>query len=58
MPWLVLAGLTEGFITGSGIPLAAVLAVGLGLGITYWTLVLWRGTGSRAGPVTSLADMT
>lgn len=58
MPWLVLAGLTEGFITGSGIPLAAVLAVGLGLGITYWTLVLWRGTGSRAGPVTLLADMT
>ena len=32
MPWLVVAGLTEGFITGSGISLAAVLAVGLGLG--------------------------
>ena len=63
MPWLVIAGLTEGFITGSGIPLAAVLAVGLCLGLAYWTLVLWRGalsTGalSTAGPVTSLADTT
>ena len=58
MPWLVIAGLTEGFITGSGISLAAVLAVGLGLGSSYWTLVLWRGSRARGGPVTSLADTT
>ena len=57
MPWLVVAGLTEGFITGSGISLATVLAVGLGLGGTYWALVLWRGV-ATAGPVTSLADTT
>ena len=30
MPWLVVAGLIEGFVTGSGISLGAVLAVGLG----------------------------
>ena len=60
MPWLVVAGLTEGFVTGSGISLGAVLAVGLGLGLAYWTLVIWRGLGSSAtaGPVTSLADTT
>jgi uncharacterized membrane protein SpoIIM required for sporulation len=57
IPWLVVAGLTEGFITGSGIPLTAVLVVGVGLGLAYWTLVLWRGLSTR-GPVTSLADMT
>jgi uncharacterized membrane protein SpoIIM required for sporulation len=40
MPWLVVAGLVEGFVTGSGIPLAAVLAAGLGLGVLYWGLTL------------------
>jgi len=58
MPWLVIAGLTEGFITGSGIPLGAVLAVGLALGVAYWTLAVWRGILVKAGPVTSLGDMT
>ena len=58
MPWLVVAGLTEGFITGSGISLTAVLAVGLGLGVAYWALVLWRGVLSTAGPVPLLADTT
>jgi uncharacterized membrane protein SpoIIM required for sporulation len=57
MPWLVAAGLTEGFVTGSGVPLSVVVAVGLALGLVYWTLVLWRGV-LRRGPVTSLADTT
>ena len=55
MPWLVVAGLTEAFITGSGGSLAFVLAVGLALGVVYWALVLWRGV-LRAAPVTSLVD--
>ena len=55
MPWLVVAGLTEGFVTGSGVPLAVVLAVGGALGLLYWGLALWRGT--RAGPAISLGDM-
>src|SRR5205823_6095793 len=42
-PWLVLAGLVEGFLTPAGTGLATVLAVGLSLGAVFWGLVLWRG---------------
>jgi uncharacterized membrane protein SpoIIM required for sporulation len=44
MPWLVVAGLVEGFLTPSGTGLDTVLAVGFSLGLVYWGLVLWRGT--------------
>ncbi len=44
MPWLVLAGLVEGFVTGSvGGGLAAAIAIGGGLGVVFWGLVAWRG---------------
>lgn len=46
-PFLVLAGLTEGFVTPHGLPLGAALAVGLGWGCTYWLLALTRGRGER-----------
>jgi uncharacterized membrane protein SpoIIM required for sporulation len=46
-PWLVLAGLVEGFFTPAGIGLAAVLTVGFGLAATYWVLVIVRGTPAR-----------
>ena len=42
-PWLVVAGLVEGFLTPSGTGLPAVMAVGFSLGAIYWGLVLWRG---------------
>jgi uncharacterized membrane protein SpoIIM required for sporulation len=42
-PWLVLAGLVEGFITPAGYGLGADLAVGFGLGALFWGLVLLRG---------------
>ena len=42
MPWLVLAGLVEGFVTGT-YPLAVVLPLGLALGALYWGLVLTLG---------------
>jgi uncharacterized membrane protein SpoIIM required for sporulation len=42
-PCLVLAGLTEGFVTPHALPLPAALAVGLALGGTYWGLVVVRG---------------
>ena len=42
-PWLVLAGIVEGFVTGSGLDLVAVAAVGFGLAAAFWALVLWRG---------------
>jgi len=43
-PWLVLAGLVEGFVTGSGLGLAGAVAVGVGLGALWWGLLAWRGT--------------
>ena len=43
MPWLVVAGLVEGFLTPSGTGLTVVTAVGLSLGAIFWGLVLWRG---------------
>jgi uncharacterized membrane protein SpoIIM required for sporulation len=42
MPWLVLAGLVEGFVTGSS-SLAVALPLGLALGALYWSLVLTLG---------------
>ncbi len=42
-PWLVLAGLTEGFVTPRGLPLAAALAVGVFWFCLYWGLVATRG---------------
>jgi uncharacterized membrane protein SpoIIM required for sporulation len=50
--WLVVAGLTEGFVTPQALPLPAALAVGLGLGGCFWGLVLVRGfiAGHAASP--------
>jgi uncharacterized membrane protein SpoIIM required for sporulation len=42
-PWLVAAGLTEGFVTPHGLPLAAALAVGVALGGSFWLLAITRG---------------
>jgi uncharacterized membrane protein SpoIIM required for sporulation len=47
-PWLVLAGIVEGSVTPSGLSVGAALAVGLGLGVLFWGLVLVRG-----GPATA-----
>jgi uncharacterized membrane protein SpoIIM required for sporulation len=44
--WLVVAGLTEGFLTPRGVGVATALAVGVGLAGLYWTLVIWRGAPS------------
>jgi uncharacterized membrane protein SpoIIM required for sporulation len=43
MPWLVVAGLVEGFITPAALGFGVVLPVGLGLGAIFWGLVIWRG---------------
>jgi uncharacterized membrane protein SpoIIM required for sporulation len=51
-PWLVLAGLVEGFLTPSGLGLARAIAIGAALGSVYWALVVWRGL--RGGPEPSL----
>jgi uncharacterized membrane protein SpoIIM required for sporulation len=53
-PWLVLAGIVEGFVTGSGTGLDGALAVGIALGVVYWALVLALGR-ARDDPSTSRA---
>jgi uncharacterized membrane protein SpoIIM required for sporulation len=55
-PWLVVAGLVEGFVTPAGTGLATVLVVGFGLAAIFWGLMLWRGR-STDEPEPSLADM-
>ncbi len=57
-PWLVLAGLVEGFLTPAGTGLVVVLAVGFGLGALFWLLVVALGRRRRdvrAGPAPSPA---
>lgn len=51
MPWLVAAGLVEGFVTPAGFGLPAALAVGFSLGGAYWLLVWSRGR--ALAPVTA-----
>lgn len=53
MPWLVLAGLVEGFVTPAGPGVGGALAVGFSLGAVYWALVWWRGRSP-----TTVADAT
>jgi uncharacterized membrane protein SpoIIM required for sporulation len=43
MPWLVLAGLIEGFVSPRQLPLPAALAVGVIAAGAYWALLFWRG---------------
>jgi uncharacterized membrane protein SpoIIM required for sporulation len=44
-PWLVVAGLVEGFVTPHHLPLAPALVIGFGLAAPYWGLVLMAGRG-------------
>ncbi|CAA9510078.1 MAG: SpoIIM [uncultured Solirubrobacteraceae bacterium] len=47
VPFTVLAGLAEGFVSPAGASWATVLAVGFGLGFAFWGLVVWRGLLTR-----------
>jgi uncharacterized membrane protein SpoIIM required for sporulation len=53
-PWLVLAGLVEGFLTPSGLGLWNAVWIGVALGAAYWALVAWRGFRARGAPAPSL----
>jgi uncharacterized membrane protein SpoIIM required for sporulation len=59
VPWLVLAGIVEGFVTPRRIGVASALALGAGLAAVYWALVLRLGRASgadepaAAGPLTA-----
>jgi uncharacterized membrane protein SpoIIM required for sporulation len=52
-PWLVLAGLVEGFITPEGLGLGPMLVIGFLLGAIYWALVIWRGKPDTPDDVSS-----
>jgi uncharacterized membrane protein SpoIIM required for sporulation len=52
-PWLIVAGLVEGFLTPSGLGLANAIGIGVTLGVVFWGLVLWRG-GLTGAPEPSL----
>jgi uncharacterized membrane protein SpoIIM required for sporulation len=43
MPWLVLAGLIEGFVSPRQPPLLLATAIGIAAAGAYWTLLIWRG---------------
>ena len=43
MPWLIVAGLVEGFVTPTYVGLVPALALGGALGAAYWVLVFARG---------------
>jgi uncharacterized membrane protein SpoIIM required for sporulation len=53
-PWLVLAGLVEGFVTPAGVGFGAVVGLGVTLGLVYWSLVYFRGRTIKDGRATSL----
>jgi len=43
IPWMILAGVIEGFVTRAGFGLAPGVVLGVGVGALYWTLVIVRG---------------
>ena len=43
IPWVILAGIIEGFVTRAGFGLVPGIVLGVGVGATYWTLVVVRG---------------
>ena len=43
IPFTLVAGFAEGFVSPSGASWPVVLTVGFGLGVAFWALVLWRG---------------
>jgi uncharacterized membrane protein SpoIIM required for sporulation len=47
-PWLVVAGLIEGFVTPHHLALAPALGIGVALASPYWLLVLLRHSRRRA----------
>jgi len=55
IPWVVLAGLIEGFVTRAGFGLLPGLIVGVGVGALYWMLVFARGR-PEPTPAVALAD--
>lgn len=49
-PWLVVAGLVEGYVSRVGLSLLPTAIIGVALGSIFWGLVWWRGRASEARP--------
>lgn len=49
-PWLVLAGVIEGFVSRGGLAAEPALVIGVAAGGLYWGLVAWRGRGGHSRP--------
>src|SRR5690606_7725295 len=47
-PWLVIAGLVEGYVSRVGLPLTPTAVIGVSLAVVYWSLVAVRGRRSQA----------
>jgi uncharacterized membrane protein SpoIIM required for sporulation len=43
VPWLVVCGLCEGFLTGPDLPVGVQASIGAALFCVFWGLVIWRG---------------
>jgi uncharacterized membrane protein SpoIIM required for sporulation len=57
-PWLVVAGIIEGFVSRQGRAAVPMAVVGAFVGALYWGLVLWRGRGrpdAAGGPADARA---
>ena len=48
VPWLILAGIIEGFVTRAGFGLVPGIILGVGVGALFWGLVIVRGRPSAA----------
>jgi len=60
IPWVVFAGLIEGFVTRAGFGLVPGIVLGVGVGALYWSLVVVRGRpqrGRAAAPTAALAPL-
>jgi len=60
VPWVILAGIIEGFVTRAGFGLVPGAVLGIGIGVLFWSLVIVRGRPQPwiqaiAAPATSLA---
>jgi uncharacterized membrane protein SpoIIM required for sporulation len=62
VPWVILAGIIEGFVTRAGFGLVPGIVLGVGVGAIFWTLVIVRGrprpaersvAAAALGPVTT-----